>query len=348
MDFLSQTFLGNSLKSWLLALVIFILTYVVVGLLGRAISMRILRLGREKGLPAHALLEDLLKRTNMNFVFLLALYLASRMLVLPDLVSRILEVLAVIGLVLQIAFWGVATIDFWIRQRVKAEPGQEAVNATTMGAVSLIAKIALWSVAVLIILQNITGMDLNALIAALGLGGLAVALAVQNILGDLFSSVSIAMDKPFVIGDDIAVDNLRGTVEYIGLKSTRLRSTSGEQLVFSNSDLLRSRIHNYQRLERRQVVLPIKVSYQTPYEKLVAIPSILKEIIETQNQITFDQAYFKEFSALAIVFECVYFVEVPAAQVHLDARQAIHLEICRRFREQGIELAYTSHVSLPD
>jgi small-conductance mechanosensitive channel len=230
---------------------------------------------------------------------------------------------------------------------VKAEPGQEAVNKTTMGAISMIIKIALWSIVILIILQTVTGMELPALLAALGIGGVAVALAVQNILGDLFSSVSISLDKPFVIGDDISVDNLRGTVEYIGLKSTRLRSTSGEQLVFSNSDLLRSRIHNWQRLERRQVILPVRVSYQTPHEKLVVIPSILKEVIEAQDQVTYDQAYFKEFSAFALIFECIYYVETPEAQVNLDARQAIYLEIYRRFAKQGIELAYTNQVSLP-
>ena len=346
MEFLSQTFLGNTLYSWLWALIIFVLTYVVVGLLGRAILKRFSRLGREKGIPANELFEDLSKRTKMSFVFLVALFLASRPLTLPSLVNDVLKVLAVIGLVLQIAFWCTAAIDFWIQQRVKAEPGQEAVNKTTMGAISLIIKIALWSIAVLIILQTATGMELTALLAALGIGGVAVALAVQNILGDLFSSVSISLDKPFVIGDDIQVGNLRGTVEYIGLKSTRLRSVTGEQLIFGNSDLLASPIRNFQRMERRQVIFSVMVDYQTPHEKLVSIPSTLQAIIEAQDQVTFSQAYFKEFGAFALVFECIYYVDVPDIQVHLDARQAINLEVYRRFAEQGIELADTNQASL--
>jgi small-conductance mechanosensitive channel len=163
---------------------------------------------------------------------------------------------------------------------------------------------------------------------------------VQNILSDLFSSISISLDKPFVLGDDIAVGDLRGTVEHIGLKSTRVRSVSGEQLIFSNSDLLSSRVQNFQRLQRRRVAFNVNVAYQTLSEKLASIPKILQECVETQEQVTFSQAYFKEFGASALVFECAYFVEVPDFQVHRDARHAINFEIHRRFAEQGIELAY--------
>jgi small-conductance mechanosensitive channel len=347
MEYLSQIFLGNSLESWLSALIIFILAYAVIGILGRAILLRLIHTRRDRSLPATELLESLVRRTNLIFLLLLALFLASRSLILPPSLSRFLEVMAVVAFVLQFVFWALATLDFWIRQRVKAEPGQEAVNATTLGAVSLLAKIALWSLAVLIILQNITQMDLNALIAALGVSGIAIALAVQNILSDLFSSISISMDKPFVLGDDIAVDDLRGTVENIGLKSTRLRSVSGEQLIFSNSDLLSSRVHNFQRLQRRRIAFNVNVAYQTPAEKLLSIPNLLQESVETQKQVTFSQAYFKEFGPTALVFECAYFVEVPDFQVHMNARHAINLEICQRFAEHGIELAYAGMPPTP-
>jgi small-conductance mechanosensitive channel len=340
MEYLSQIYFGNSLESWLSALIIFLLAYVVIGILGRALLLYLIHHNKDRSPTATELLESLVKRTNLIFLFLLALFLASRFLVLPPSVSRFLEVMAVIAFVLQFVFWALAALDFWVRQRVKAKPGEEAVNATTFGAISLLVKITLWSLAALIILQNITQMDLNALIAALGVGGIAVALAVQNILGDLFSSISISMDKPFILGDDIAVDDLRGTVEYIGLKSTRLRSVSGEQLIFSNSDLLSSRVHNFQRLQRRRVAFNVNISYLTPSEKLAKVPKILQECVETQAQVTFSQAYFKEFGPNALVFECAYFVEVPDFPVHRDSRHAINLEICRRFAEQGIELAY--------
>jgi small-conductance mechanosensitive channel len=346
MEFVSKSFLGNPLWSWLSAVIIFISAYVIVGILGRAILLRLIRHRKEQGRVTNELFEHMVKRTNLTLVFIISLFLASLTLDIPPSVSRFLEILAVIALVLQATLWGLAAIDYWVSQRVKASPGEEAVNATTMGAVSIIAKIALWSVAVLIILQNITQMDLNALLAALGIGGIAVALAVQNILSDLFSSISIAMDKPFILGDDIAVDNFRGTVEYIGLKSTRLRSVSGEQLVFSNSDLLSSRIHNFQRLQRRRVAINVNVAYQTPSEKLLSVPLILQECIETQDQVTFSQAYFKEFGSSALIFECAYFVETPDFIVHRDARQAINYEICQRFAKQGIELAYTGAAAL--
>ena len=341
MDSTSQVFLGNSAESWLAALISFVLIYVVIGILGRLVLLRLIRTRFARGQVAIELLESLVKHTNLIFLFLLALFISSRTLILSPPVNRFLEILAVIALVLQFVFWASAALDFWIKQRVKARPEEEAVNATTYGAVNLMVKIALWSLATLIILQNITQMDLNALVAALGIGGVAVALAVQNILGDLFSSISISMDKPFILGDFIAVGDMRGTVEYIGLKSTRLRSVNGEQLIFSNSDLLSSRIQNFQRLQRRRVAFNVNVTYQTLSEKLATIPKILQECVEPQPQVTFAQAYFKEFGTYALVFECAYFVEVPDFQVHMQALQAINLEILRRFKEQGIELAYT-------
>jgi small-conductance mechanosensitive channel len=335
-----QGFLGNSAESWMASFISFVLIYVVIGVLGRFILLRLIRTRLARGQVVTELLESLVKHTNLIFLFLLALFIGSRTLILPPALNRFLEILAVIALVLQFVFWASAALDFWIKRRVKAKPEEEAVNATTYGAVSLMVKIALWSLATLIILQNITQMDLNALIAALGIGGVAVALAVQNILGDLFSSISISMDKPFVLGDFIAVDDMRGTVEYIGLKSTRLRSINGEQLIFSNSDLLSSRVQNFQRLQRRRVAFNVNVAYQTLTEKLTAIPKILQECVETQAQVTFAQAYFKEFGSYALVFECAYFVEGPDFQVHMKALQAINLEIHRRFKEQGIELAF--------
>jgi small-conductance mechanosensitive channel len=171
-------------------------------------------------------------------------------------------------------------------------------------------------------------------------GSVAIALAVQNILGDLFSSVSIAFDKPFVIGDFISVDQFSGTVEDVGLKSTRLRSISGEQLVISNSDLLSSRIQNYQRLDRRRVVFRLGVIYQTAPEKLAAIPQYVQEIIESNENVTFERVHFVDFGDSALNYECVYFVEVPDFSESMDIRHDINLAIFNKFYEEEIEFAY--------
>ena len=173
-----------------------------------------------------------------------------------------------------------------------------------------------------------------------GVSSVAVALAVQNILGDLFSSVSIALDKPFVIGDLISVGEFSGTVEDIGLKSTRLRSLSGEQLVISNSDLLSSRIQNYQRLDRRRVVFNLGVTYQTAPEKLAAIPQFVQTIVESNENATFDRVHFVDFGDSALNYECVYFVDVPDYRENMDIRHTINLAIFEKFYTEGIEFAY--------
>jgi small-conductance mechanosensitive channel len=193
----------------------------------------------------------------------------------------------------------------------------------------------------LIALDNL-GVNVSALIAGLGVGGIAVALAMQNILGDLFASFSIVLDKPFVIGDFIIVDNFLGTIEHIGLKTTRVRSLSGEQLIFSNTDLLKTRIRNYKRMYERRIVFSIGVVYQTSHEKLTKIPKIIKNIINKQEQTRFDRAHFKEYGPYSLNFEIVYWIEIPDYNIYMEIQQAINLEIFKQFEKEDIEFVYPS------
>jgi small-conductance mechanosensitive channel len=202
-----------------------------------------------------------------------------------------------------------------------------------------VVRLALWSVILLLALDNL-GVDVTALVAGLGVGGIAVALAVQNVLGDLFASLSIVLDKPFVIGDFVNVGELVGTVEHIGLKTTRVRSLSGEQIVFSNADLLGSRIRNFGRMYERRVVFTIGVTYQTPRSKLIAIPRIIREAVEARQKTRFDRSHFKEYAASSIDFETVYFVLDPNFNAYMDIQQEINLQIHERFEAEGIEFAY--------
>ena len=211
---------------------------------------------------------------------------------------------------------------------------------TTLRAAGFIAKLVLATIAAILILDNIPGVEITALVASLGITGIAVALAVQNILSDLFASLSIVLDKPFVIGDFIIVDNYMGSVEHIGLKTTRVRSLSGEQLVFSNNDLLKSRVRNYKRMAERRVVFSIGVTYQTPLEKLKQIPATIREIIELQETVRFDRAHFQGYGDFALMFEVVYYVLDPDYNRYMDIQQAINLAIFQLFEEQGIKFAY--------
>jgi small-conductance mechanosensitive channel len=211
--------------------------------------------------------------------------------------------------------------------------------ATALGALGFVAKAVVWTVFVLLILQNV-GVEITAILAGVSVGGIAVALAVQNVLGDLFGSLSIILDKPFVIGDFIVVGEYSGTVEHVGLKSTHIRSVSGEQLVFSNSDLLNSRIRNYKRMQERRAVFTLGVTYDTPAEKIEAIPTIVREAVERQEHTRFDRCHFKSFGDFSLDIETVFFMTIPDYLAFMNAQQAINLELYKRFAAEGIEFAF--------
>ncbi|MCB0033710.1 MAG: mechanosensitive ion channel family protein [Anaerolineales bacterium] len=215
-----------------------------------------------------------------------------------------------------------------------------AAQVTTMRALAFVAKFVIYSIVLLVALDNVPGVEITTLIASLGIGGVAVALAVQNILGDLFASLSISLDKPFVIGDFITVGDDAGQVEQIGLKTTRLRSISGEQLIFSNSDLLNSRVRNYKRMQERRIVFSFGVVYSTPAAQLEEIPRRVQEIIEQQENARFDRAHFKSFGNSSLDYEVVYYVLSNDYALYMTIQQAINLALYRLFQEQEIEFAF--------
>jgi small-conductance mechanosensitive channel len=279
-------------------------------------------------------------QTRRWFWLILALYVGALALTLPENVRGWTRAVAVITLLLQVAIWGNEVIALWFARYEKAHLDKDASRVTTLHAASFIARTILYAIVILLALDNIPGVQVTTLIASLGIGGIAVALAVQNILADLFASLTIALDQPFVIGDFIIVGDYMGTVEHIGLKTTRLRSLSGEQLVFSNTDLLDSRIRNYKRMADRRVAFSIGVTYETPYDKLQAIPAILEEIIGAQPQVRFDRAHFSNYGDSSLNFEIVYYVLDPDYNLFMDIQQAINLALYQRFEQEGIEFAY--------
>lgn len=293
-----------------------------------------------------SLARDLLKATNFFFIIFFSLYAASFFLDLPQNLSAVLGKAAVLVLLFQSAVWGNHAIAYWTsRQKGKRIEKDEQAKATTIGAVGMMARVALWSVICLVALENL-GVDISALIAGLGIGGIAVALALQNVLGDLFASLSIAFDKPFVIGDFIIVGDYMGTVEHIGLKSTRIKSLSGEQIIFSNTDLLSSRIRNYKRMNDRRIAFSLQLTYDTSPEKLKKIPAILKEIIGSQTGTRFDRAHFQKFGDWSLDFAIVYIVTNPDYNFYMDVQQAINHAIYERFAAEGIAFAYPTKTIL--
>ena len=341
LNFLNRIYYGNTLSSWLWAVIVAIVVFTTLKLVKKYIVKHLTPLAEKTETFLDNLVIDLLKNTKFFFFLFLSFYAGSLILSLPEKAGSLVRNVTVIAFFLQVAIWGNHCLSFFLHRykTQKLELEQDATSVATITAFGFVGKLLLWTGVLLLILDN-CGMDITALIAGLGIGGIALALAVQNILGDLFASLSIMLDKPFMIGDFIAVDEYLGSIEHVGLKTTRIRSLSGEQLIFSNSDLLKSRIRNYKQMYERRVVFSLGVIYQTPYVKLKAIPLIIREIIETQEQTRFDRVHFSKFGDSSLNFEIVYWVKNPDYNVYMDIHQVIILEIFRRFEEEGIVFAY--------
>lgn len=346
MTYLDEPYFGNSLQAWITAGGVSVLTLLMLGLVKKFLVGRISRIAESTPTKLDDLIVELIKQIRMFFLLTISLYAGTLFLTLPEGLTRVTQSLVVLSLLVQGALWGNKVITYWLGKSMKKRIERDAASATTLAALGFISRLMLWSVILLLALDNF-GVNITTLVAGFGVGGIAIALAMQTILGDLFSSLSIVLDKPFVIGDFIIVDEYLGSVEYIGLKTTRIRSLSGEQIVFSNSDLLQSRIRNYKRMFERRIVFTIGVTYQTPYDKVAWIPGKMKEIIETQPLARFDRAHFKEYGDSALLFEGVYYVKSPDFAAYMDTQQAINLELYKVFADNGVDFAYptrTLHV----
>jgi len=332
-------YLGNTIEAWATGIGIAVAVTLFLKVLVAFVIRRLGKFAERTKTPFDDLVVEVLKRTKFFFFVVVGIYLGSQAIVLPPKALRLLEVILILGTLFQAGLWVNAIVAFLLNRAIKREMERDGASATTLTSLGMVVRIVLWSVILLLALDNL-GVNITGLVAGLGIGGVAVALALQNILGDLFASLSIALDKPFVIGDFITVDQLAGTVEHVGLKTTRIRSLSGEQLVFSNGDLLKSRVRNYKRMYERRVVFTVAVTYGTPYEKLAAIPSMLKTIVQAQPEVRFDRAHFKEYADSSLNFEIVYFVLDPDYNKYMDIQQSINLQIYRQFQEQAIKFAF--------
>lgn len=330
---------GNPLWRWGQALLLFALCLAALAGLKKLFLNRLTAKDRQAPSPFDTLLVEVLQRSKLFFLAALALYAALMTVTLPpEQAARVQALVIVLGLI-QGGLWAGVAVGFVLDHGLKRAPADSADRATLRGPVRFVGRLVIWSAVLVLALDNL-GVDITALVAGLGVAGIAVGLALQSILGDLFSSLSIVLDKPFQVGDFIIVNDLMGTVEHIGIKTTRVRALSGEQIVFGNGDLLAARLRNFKRMAERRVLFTIGVVYRTPRRKLETIPSILRDSIEAQSQVRFDRAHFKAYGDFALIFECVYFVLSPDYNTYMDTQQAINFQIHRRFEEERIEFAY--------
>lgn len=347
---LALELLNNPLRDWLTALAMALTVNLVVALVKWLARVRLAAVAQRTATKLDDAVVIAVRRTQQWLVLIVSIYLMHHYLEVPQALTNTLRIAAIAAAFLQVGLWLGAMVEFWGTRSKQRALEHDPSTATTLGAVKFVAKVLVWTVLLLLALDNM-GVDVTALVAGLGVGGIAVALAVQNILGDLFASLSIVIDKPFVLGDFVIVDDYLGTVEHIGLKTTRIRSLSGEQLVFANSDLLNCRLRNFKRMQERRILFRFGVVYQTKADKLERIPQIVREIVCTQDMVRFDRAHFAAFGDSSYDFEVVYWMLDPDFVRYMDTQEAINLAMVRAFEREGIVFAYptrTLHVeSLP-
>ncbi len=340
-NFLDQVILNTTISQWLVALGVCVAVVFILRLVATAVIRRLGDLTRRTRPELDDFLVELLRKTKGLFILIFGVWVGGFFLSLSPANDDWLRRALGVGLLVQGGLWATAVINYFLARYRRQQAVEDPSMATALGALGFVTKALVWAIFVLLILQNL-GVEITAILAGVSVGGIAIALAVQNILGDLFGSLSIVLDKPFVIGDFIVVDEYSGTVEHVGLKSTHIRSSSGEQLVFSNSDLLSSRIRNFKRMQERRAVFSTRVTYDTPRKKLEAIPEMIRKVVEGQDLTRFDRSHFKTFGDFALVIETVYYMTVPDYGAFMDVQQAINLELFRIFSEEGIEFALST------
>ena len=280
-----------------------------------------------------------LSRTTFLFFIAVSLFVGLQTLTMGPTTARVLRSVITIALFWQAGVWAVAAASAWIDRKRRRSMTVDRAMVGSLGVIAFMINVLIWSLVVLLTLDNL-GVDITALVAGLGIGGIAVALALQNILGDLFASLSITLDRPFVIGDFLSVGDFLGSVEYIGIKSTRLRSLSGEQIIMPNADLLGSRVRNFGRMAERRVVFATNVTYETPIDTVEKIPALIKEIVQSQKDTRFDRSHFAKHGSASLDFETVYYVLSPDYNRYMDTQQAINVRLHRELTAMGVEFAY--------
>ena len=330
------TFLGHSPERWLQAAAAAGIGVALLWLVRAFTERRLAKLAERTETTADDLAIALVRGIKTSLFVFVAVVGLDAFIVFPPPADEAVRIVKILALVFQGIAWTDVLVTFWLAHWASNNPQQS--DRTTMAALGFGVRLVLWSLLVLLALQNY-GVNVTTLITGLGVGGIAIALAVQNILGDLFAALSIVVDKPFVIGDYVVVDQHEGTVERVGLKTTRIRSVNGEQIVVSNADLLRSRIRNYARLEGRRFLLRTTVSLQIDAAQLSAIPDLFRQAAEGQPHTIFQRSHLVGTTPLGHEFETAVYVTQLDYTLALDARQAILLRVYSAFQREGITLA---------
>ena len=346
-DILKEEFLGNTCQSYLYTLVFFICGFLIVFFTKKIVMERMKNLAKKTAIKFDDFLIEISKKTIVPVLYYGVFYISIINLTLNKSMAKTINVLGTVVLTIYGIKFLLALIIYGFESLYLKKDKSEAKKEGLRGIKTFI-KIIIWSIGLIFMMDNL-GFEVKTALAGLGISGIALAFASQAVLGDLFSYFAIFFDKPFEIGDFIIVGDLLGVVEKIGIKTTRISSLSGEQLVFSNTDLTNSRIRNYKRMQKRRVVFSFGVLYQTTSKQLKEIPGIVKNIIQNTENTAFDRAHFSSFGASSLDFEVVYYVMGSDYNKYMDIQQAINLDLVEELEKINVEFAYptqTLHVNM--
>jgi len=337
-DILQQTFFHNRILDYLICLSAFIIGIIIIRIFKSILLNRLKAWAKETDTTIDDFLIHAIEKKLLPLLYFGAFYLSIQGLTLNPALEKGINVLGLILLtifgvrfLLAIIVYGLET--YWVKKE------KDIAKKQYLKGIFIAIKVIVWSLAIIILLDNL-GIKITALVAGLGIGGIAIALAAQAILGDIFSYFTIFFDRPFEIGDFIITGDYLGTVEHVGIKTTRVRSLGGEQLVFSNTDLTNSRVRNYKRMDKRRVVFKLGVTYQTNLQQLKEILVIITNIIKSINDTVFDRVHFFSYGDFSLIFEVVYYVIGSDYNKYMDIQQEINFKIKEEFEKRGIEFAY--------
>ena len=336
MNFLDKMYFNNTVHEYVIAIVIFIGLWLTLKLFQTIIVTKLHRLAKKTETDIDDTFIEIISSIKPAFYFFISIWGGLKFLDLPQSVYQISGVVLIMILTYQVIYSVQILINYIIKKRFEDEGSKSAARL-----IGKLLKVVLWGVGILMVLSNL-GINISSLVAGMGIGGIAIALAIQSVLGDLFSSLTIHLDRPFVVGDYIVVGDDDGVVEKIGIKTTRLRSLQGEEIVISNQELTSARVHNLRNMKDRRVVLNIGVTYDTNKEKMDAIPEIFKAIVDNIKRVKFGRAHFKRFEDSALLFELVYFIDDRDYDLFMDINQQVQLELKEKFEESRIDFAFPS------
>lgn len=311
-------------------------SYLVLQTILRIITNRLRKMAKGSRSGFVGIAAEMLSRTSHILLIALSLLIALKVVELPERWETAMSHGWFVALAFQIALWMDTAVRLWMESLTHDGKARNPVTTTIIG---IMIRIVIWTMMLLSILSNL-GVDITAMVASLGVGGIAIALAVQTLLSDVFASLSIGVDKPFEIGDFIVFGEVAGTIEHIGLRTTRIRALSGEQIVCANADMLTQTLHNYKRMSTRRIVFKFGITYNTPSDKVREVSALVKRIIDGVENANFDRAHFLAFDDSQLTFEVVYIMQVPDYNAYMDAQQEINLQLLDGIREMGVQFAF--------